>query len=422
MSSNKTMFSSRTSALVLGIAFGASALIGGMSYAQSLTIPSNLENAVIAIKEIYLSQQGTSTTRSANPWQIDADRATIYLNGANGDIQTAGELTVVGAAMFQDDVLIDEGLTLSAYACNPSEWGEGHVRMQEPGVQETCILVTDNEGVVVQTGFLQTVYNHSGSINEILGHWKSSSSSNEDDIYFSGPNDVDNPSNILVRIGILTGGNAASTDAQLVTRGEIQSREGLTILRRAGGSGVGQPSDDPNSALLSDLDVGLGQIAKSSINQNSNGNSMIIQHLAANWWPGNIILRWKDHSSTPIKVGINTDAPTEALEVNGNTKATSYLYRSDARYKSAITSLDNALNKVLALNGYSYYNKLSERNDIGIIAQEVEKVFPELVHTDAEWYKSVEYGNLVAPLIEAVKELNEKVDNLEARLQALEAK
>lgn len=110
------------------------------------------------------------------------------------------------------------------------------------------------------------------------------------------------------------------------------------------------------------------------------------------------------------------------MEVNGNTKATSYLYRSDARYKSAIVSLDNALNKVLALNGYSYYNKLSERNDIGIIAQEVEKVFPELVHTDDAGYKSVEYGNLVAPLIEAVKELNKKVDNLEARLQALEDK
>lgn len=45
-----------------------------------------------------------------------------------------------------------------------------------------------------------------------------------------------------------------------------------------------------------------------------------------------------------------------------------------------------------------------------MIAQEVEKVFPEIVNTNNEGYKSVEYGNLVAPLIEAVKELNAKVD------------
>jgi len=45
-----------------------------------------------------------------------------------------------------------------------------------------------------------------------------------------------------------------------------------------------------------------------------------------------------------------------------------------------------------------------------VIAQEVEKTFPEIVNTNNEWYKSVEYGNLVAPLIEAIKELNNKVD------------
>ena len=44
------------------------------------------------------------------------------------------------------------------------------------------------------------------------------------------------------------------------------------------------------------------------------------------------------------------------------------------------------------------------------IAQEVEKQFPEIVNTNSEWYKSVEYGNLVAPLIEAIRVLNNKID------------
>ena len=45
-----------------------------------------------------------------------------------------------------------------------------------------------------------------------------------------------------------------------------------------------------------------------------------------------------------------------------------------------------------------------------MIAQEVEKVFPEIVSTNNKGYKSVEYGNLVAPLIEAIRELNNKID------------
>lgn len=51
--------------------------------------------------------------------------------------------------------------------------------------------------------------------------------------------------------------------------------------------------------------------------------------------------------------------------------------------------------------------------DLGVIAQEVEEVFPELVHEDERGYKHVNYLGLIAPLIEAVKELDERVQALE---------
>jgi hypothetical protein len=51
--------------------------------------------------------------------------------------------------------------------------------------------------------------------------------------------------------------------------------------------------------------------------------------------------------------------------------------------------------------------------DLGVIAQEVEQVFPELVHTDARGYKMVNYAGLIAPLIEAVKELDARIAALE---------
>jgi len=56
---------------------------------------------------------------------------------------------------------------------------------------------------------------------------------------------------------------------------------------------------------------------------------------------------------------------------------------------------------------------------MGVIAQEVEKVFPELVTTDEQGRKKVEYEGLIAPLIEAVKELDERVRSLEIEIAAL---
>jgi len=58
--------------------------------------------------------------------------------------------------------------------------------------------------------------------------------------------------------------------------------------------------------------------------------------------------------------------------------------------------------------------------EIGVIAQEVEAVFPELVRVDARGFKTVKYGGLVAPLIEAVKELDDRLRAVEAQLASLQ--
>lgn len=126
-------------------------------------------------------------------------------------------------------------------------------------------------------------------------------------------------------------------------------------------------------------------------------------------------------------VGIGTTDPAEKFHVNGNAlvqgsvQANVYLYNSDRRYKSDITALQSPLENLLKLTGYSYYNKLSKKNDIGVIAQEVETVYPELVQTDVKGYKSVAYGNLIAPIIEAIKELAQKTETLTEKIAALYA-
>jgi hypothetical protein len=91
---------------------------------------------------------------------------------------------------------------------------------------------------------------------------------------------------------------------------------------------------------------------------------------------------------------------------------------SDERLKENIETVDNALDKVLNMRGV-YFNK-KDRPDvrkIGLIAQEVESVIPEAVSTEEEGdkIKSVSYGSLVGLLIEAIKDLNDKVDQINSQ-------
>ena len=98
---------------------------------------------------------------------------------------------------------------------------------------------------------------------------------------------------------------------------------------------------------------------------------------------------------------------------SGNFTATGNITAySDERLKSNIETISGALDKVNALRGVSY-TKDGEAS-IGVIAQEVQKVIPEVVQ-DNEEYLSVAYGNLVGVLIEAVKELSAEVEALKAK-------
>ena len=81
---------------------------------------------------------------------------------------------------------------------------------------------------------------------------------------------------------------------------------------------------------------------------------------------------------------------------------------SDLRLKKEFSLLNNSLSDIYKINGYHYYWKSSDRSQdlqTGLIAQEVQKIFPELVHTDDKGFLSVNYIGLIPHLLEAVKEL-----------------
>ena len=119
-------------------------------------------------------------------------------------------------------------------------------------------------------------------------------------------------------------------------------------------------------------------------------------------------------------VGIGVGSPTEKLDVNGNVKATSFYYSSDERLKKDITTLSGALAKVLNLRGVQFKWKNGDQNEnIGFIAQEVEKVIPQVVRDGSDGLKSVEYGNIVPLLVEAMKEQQKEIESLKVEIEIL---
>ena len=93
---------------------------------------------------------------------------------------------------------------------------------------------------------------------------------------------------------------------------------------------------------------------------------------------------------------------------------------SDVRLKNNIFTIDNALEKVSKLRGVIY--EKDSKESIGVIAQEVEEVIPEVVNTDSDGIKSVAYGNMVGLLIEAIKELTEQNRQMAEEIKQLKNK
>jgi hypothetical protein len=124
--------------------------------------------------------------------------------------------------------------------------------------------------------------------------------------------------------------------------------------------------------------------------------------------------------ATDGNVTIGSSSPSYKLDVSGTIRATGdVIAYSDARVKDNIITVENALDKVKSLRGVTYTRKDDDTKTpkVGVIAQEVLPILPEVVQQDTNGNYSVAYGNMVGVLIEAIKEQQRQIDELKYLLQ-----
>lgn len=113
-------------------------------------------------------------------------------------------------------------------------------------------------------------------------------------------------------------------------------------------------------------------------------------------------------------VGIGTVDPAQKLDVIGRVRAHSYLHSSDLRLKKDIQPLDDStLKKIMMMKivTYNYTDKPENHKKMGVIAQDIQKIYPGLVYEGSDGYLSVDYVSLTAPIIKGLQELTIQKDH-----------
>lgn len=160
-------------------------------------------------------------------------------------------------------------------------------------------------------------------------------------------------------------------------------------------------------------------------------NALVYGDFSTNYFRHNgyVAINHSGNSAWGLTIGTDDPSTDFGLVVYGKAYSSSGTWSSsDARLKRNIETYRGALSKITNLRGVSFDWRSNEYSDkgydntkqIGVIAQEVEEYIPEVVSEGPEGYKSVDYSKLTAVLIEAVKEQQKQIEDLERRIAELE--
>jgi hypothetical protein len=157
-----------------------------------------------------------------------------------------------------------------------------------------------------------------------------------------------------------------------------------------------------------------------NVNSVGNGSLRLYKYTSGGGFAAQINL-FEDGNITIDPAGSTTHSGN--FNVTGNITATGNVTAfSDVRLKEDIRTIDNAMDKIVQITGYTFTRSDldDDKRYAGVIAQEVQHVLPEVVEKSEDGMLSVAYGNLVALLIEGMKEQKKEIDDLKKRLDKVE--
>ncbi len=217
------------------------------------------------------------------------------------------------------------------------------------------------------------------------------------------------------------GGNGYSTGAELkakIVLAQNTARSGVSNAASAksrADSAYSLASGKMTQGTADGRYLKLSGGANSSVRINVGGfvkfHDVLVDTISSN---GSVDAKYGDFYTT---LNSNGDAYFKNLTVDGK-----FTNNSDINLKEKIKKEVNSLEKISKINGYNYNFKADNKKRLysGVIAQEVEKVFPHMVTISKKTgLKSVSYTELIAPMIEAIKELNDKIESQQKEIEKL---
>ncbi len=287
-----------------------------------------------------------------------------------------------------------------------------------------------------------TMYsNTSGSKNVAFGHYalnKNTSGSNNVALgYYAGEDNISGNYNILI------GDNVNALSGSSSNRLNIGNTiYGTGIYQSTYKIGIGVASPDEALDVRGNFQVKNSSGAAKTIIDGSSGNSVVEFRLSGSYGGAfgynntNDYLFMYHGGNVVLKnglFGVGTTTPESTLQVGisgdgSSARANAWNTFSDERWKTNIEIISDPIEKLNSINGYYYNWKDGDdvSTQVGVIAQEIEVALPEIVSTDSDGYKSVDYSKIAALLIEVnkvqekkIKELQEAVDSQNDKIDQL---
>lgn len=357
--------------------------------------------------DLTLTRGGTSSLSSVvvnldNRYLTSAPNAIDYINGASFNT-TTGLLSLTGVGNAGASVNLD-----NRYVQTDTNTTNFNVKANTG----TSTNISAGETVTFQQGGATTI-SRSGNTFTI-----SSTDTNTNSVDYINGASFNSATGVISLTGV---GNAGATV-------DIDGRHALNTIDLAAGNGLTGGGDLTTNRTFN-VGAGTGiSVASDTVGLASDqrlGSGLSIYAGGADTY-----VRYQDGATAYHRFYLNAVEEMRLtsngqLDVDQNIVAYSTTVTSDRRFKKDDAPLENCLDKVLALQGKSYtWNEKSRREgkeDIGLIAQEVQAVIPELVEEvptfkgeENETHLTVDYAKLSVYLLEAVKELKAEVDTLKA--------